>query len=326
MEKQLGPNVVTLGYVGNAGRRLPATININQPTTSANIYPIASEPGVMANLVESIGVSSYNAMQVLYSRRFNNGLSANMNYTWAHQLNDVATFGEGPVNYACVRYGCEVDNPWTGGTDIANGLRYDWGNGDSDARHRFNTMLSYQEPFGKNMRGVKGAVVKGWGLSGSGRWGTGTPFSVSNSRGLSGISGVMSDRPNMISNPMKAGNVTLPGGSTCVGPSKLGSPIGGVKYGFNPCAFAYQTAGTLGNERRNQLFGPHSWSMNAALAKDFPVTEKASISFRAEAFNVTNTHPDTTPGSSLGNDLTYAIESSGVQPGRQVQFDLKLKF
>ncbi len=77
------------------------------------------------------------------------------------------------------------------------------------------------------------------------------------------------DRPNTIADPR-------------TGPHTL-------THFFNTAAFAPQPLGTIGNTQRNSLFGPHFRHVDLSVFKDFPVTERATIQFRVESFNISNT-------------------------------------
>jgi hypothetical protein len=324
LEKQMGGNVFTLGYVGNAGRHIMIGENINQVTTygSENPYPASGSGSIVERT--TAGTSSYNAMQLMYTRRLTSGLTSNVNYTWSHDLDIGDPGGVGlPIQVSCPRYGCQVDNPVTG-TPSITGIKYDYGNSNNDLRHRVAVMTSYHEPFGNSLRGVAGAIAKGWTVDGSGSWQTGLPFSVMTHASSLGL---MMQRDDIISNPYKAGDVTMPDGTTCTGPNKLGSGT------FNKCAF-WDDASTsidpggpdyLGNSHRNSLFAPHSWVMNSAISKEFPVYESYRLMFRAEAFNLTNTTNDASPDSTLGDALLGTIART-ASTGRQVQFALRLSF
>ena len=57
----------------------------------------------------------------------------------------------------------------------------------------------------------------------------------------------------------------------------------------NPGAFAAPRGLTLGDAGRNSLRNPDRWNFDMSLFKNFKVSEKSLVEFRAEAFNVFNT-------------------------------------
>ena len=104
VEEQFGPNVATIGYVGNIGQHLPESINnINQP---APFNPITNPGGsarplnnLLPNLsgvsyIQSEGISNYNALQTSFQRRFTKGLAFDANYTWGKGLSDITGFSQ----------------------------------------------------------------------------------------------------------------------------------------------------------------------------------------------------------------------------------------
>jgi hypothetical protein len=123
---------------------------------------------------------------------------------------------------------------------------------------------------------------------------------------------------------------TNPGSSGADRPNQLlGATLSkpGVNRFFNTEAFAAQTPGTLGDERSNQLYGPHNRRIDASLFKGFALNREATLQFRTEVFNVTNTATFSAPSNYLGGanfgqltDLT-----SGYTP-REIQFALRLQF
>ena len=93
----------------------------------------------------------------------------------------------------------------------------------------------------------------------------------------------------------------------------------------------------LGNEQRNQVYGPGTQALGFSLFKAFPIYEEAKLQFRAESFNLLNTPTFANP-----NETINAYDANGVavpnvgvgQIGsttaasspRQLQFALKLIF
>jgi hypothetical protein len=113
--------------------------------------------------------------------------------------------------------------------------------------------------------------------------------------------------------------------------SKLGTP----DLYFDPCSFALQQAGFLGNLGRNTLISPGVATVDFSLAKTFGVaaiSEDFKIEFRSEFFNLLN-HPN------FGLPVRTMFSSGATQPrgdagritgtnttGRQIQLGLKLTF
>jgi Carboxypeptidase regulatory-like domain len=321
IEKAFGPNVLTIGYVGVHGSHLPETINdINEP--SPNNFNAANLPrplaGVLPNLgsvgwLASEGVSNYNGLQTSFQRRLSSGLTASLNYTWSHALSDVTGMSE------------EGQEGWSNG-DPFNIRRYEYSNADNDIRHRFAGTATYVLPFGKNLTGAKKMLLGGWQTNAILAWQSGHPFTVVNNGndggfgnrahgGIGGNGGV--DRPNMYA---AGAGVPADAGSTC---------ITGFGHDFCPQAF-----GTVGNEPRNALFGPHFRHLDMSLFKDFQVRESLKLQFRTEVFNVSNTpnyfinnNVNSSPATLLGNGSFG--QTTGVDPNyvpRQFQFVLKILF
>jgi hypothetical protein len=310
VQKQFGDNIVSVGYVGNLGRDLTVQPNINQPATYFDPYPFPNQPGTSIAQRESAGGSEYNALQLTFQRRFTHGLTANVNYTYANMLDNASVTDEsqGGSFLNCVGY-CQMDNRSNPASPIVvdGWQRYDWGNGDLDIRHRFTAMVNYDLPFGKNFQGIARVLANGWSLNGIGVWSSGLPFTVVNNSNVSGIIGVGNDRPDQI-------------GSTV-----LSNPT--INEWFNTAAFVTQTAGTLGNETRNTLFGPPQRRIDLSIFKNFLIGERFHLQFRAESFNLTNTPNFANPASTLEGGGYGTISSTmPLSTPREIQFGLKLLF
>jgi hypothetical protein len=92
------------------------------------------------------------------------------------------------------------------------------------------------------------------------------------------------------------------------------------------CHGLSQTPGTLGNESRNQVFGPHQRRLDFSVVREFPIREDLRLQFRGEFFNLTNTANLAQPGSAIGNNLGVISSTSPGATPREIQFSLKVLF
>jgi hypothetical protein len=157
----------------------------------------------------------------------------------------------------------------------------------------------YGSPFARTLLG-------GWNLSGIVSLRSGfvnTVYSdVDNS-----LSGVGSDRPDLIGNPY------FPSGRS------RGQQIAAW---LNPAAFAPNAPGTFGDVGRNAYFGPGFASTDLGLHKDFPIKEKLTAQFRFEMFNALNRVNLQAPNLYIDSP-TFMQITSAYDP-RVLQFALKL--
>jgi hypothetical protein len=336
VEQQFGPNVFTIGYVGNAGQHLPELFNdINVPTPAQVLAskstgynaprPLnATLPNVgQIKWLASEGVSNYSALQASFQRRFAKGLAFDANYAWGHALSDIVGFSQ------------EGYQGW-GDADPTQVRKIEYGNAENDIRSRFALSIDYELPFKNFSNKAEKAVLGGWQVNSIVAWQTGKPVSITNTGSPNDLANPLygggSDRPNQVSNPFSTEG-TCPASSGYTLPSHLKG--GGGSYWFNPCAFARQDEGTVGSTGRNTIYGPHFRHIDFSLFKDFPITEALKLQFRAEAYNITNTPNfylnnnvnDSSSGARLGDGSFGKLnESDPNNVPRQLQFALKLKF
>jgi hypothetical protein len=111
---------------------------------------------------------------------------------------------------------------------------------------------------------------------------------------------------------------------------------------FDPLAFQEVTAPRFGNAGFNSLRGPHLYNLDFGLFRDFAITERVHVQFRAEAFNFTNTPHFALPGNNVSDmvlnngrvaDLGGFSEITSVTnlaregiDERQFRFGLRLAF
>jgi len=341
IQKEFGANVISVGYVGELGRH--AEVNgapENQPTepslsgtpplTLGGVTPLGTLPGFpwlqkISGLTEANnwGTSAYEGLQASFVRRFNKGLTVNLNYTWSHTMSDINS-NACVSSYFATQTPCLVDSSngvsATSPRQVFGFQQYAWGNDPLDVEDRITWGINYQLPFGKSMTGVEGAIVKGWGVNTSGSWQTGIPFSVSASSNTSQLTpGQLLDQ---------------------IGSGKLSNPT--IHDWFKLTDFVQPATGTLGNQRIDQIVGPSQKRLDASLFKDFPIKEQIRLQFRAEVFNLFNTPNFGNPGASIaftgtGPSAPVNLTGTHVTTGeinslnatwnqREVQFALKLLF
>jgi hypothetical protein len=285
--------VMSVGYVAAAGHHLIDRYNIaNQlfkTSGGTHLYPGMGSIDVQ----DARGNSIYNGLQAQVSRRFSNGLQFNAAYTFSKTIDD----GEGANAVK---------------EQIFQSIPLDRGLSEQDVRHRFVLSGVYELPFGRgrklanSINKAEDAFIGGWQLNAILTLQSGLPFTPT-------TPGNPSDaRPDVV------GNLTTNPGNT-------------QEY-FNIKALAPAPVnadgvllrqGTLG---RNVLIGPGVNTIDLSMHKNFTLTERFKLEFRAEAFNIANhpvySNPNTDITAGNFGQITGTLQSSE----RQLQGVLRLFF
>lgn len=283
-------SMLQVAYIGNRGLHIdgPAR-NMNRliPGTTTRPYPQFGNISLYTDYLNSY----YNALQATFRHRMRAGLSFNMNYTWAHSLDNAPTL-------------------FASFSDDAN-ARLDYGNADGDVRHSLQFDYIYELPAAPMLPKVIGS---GWQVNGITVMRKGFP--------ITGMScacdplrvGAFTSRPDYVGTDARPANIDLPNAQ------------------LNIAAFAVPPVGRVGNLGRNVLKGPHAINFDFSLFKNFPVTERQKVEFRAEMFNIFNTPQFGNPSGNItapatfGRSLSTISTSSGFATNRQVQFALRYMF
>jgi hypothetical protein len=327
--------VVEASYIGNQGRhiwRRGVSYNDVVPSSRLLVAQAARSVGgagaalIDANRVrlglgpvlgtESTGNSSYNAFQLWMNRRFSNRLAFQVSYSWSHAITNIP-----------------LQSFTTATTDPFN-YDLDRGDADLDRRHIFVANAVYDLPLFKGLGSVGSAVLGGWQLNGIVSLLDGTPVDVISGANTAGLTGPGSQRPDLV-----------PGVPIYL---NTGNPL---QY-LNPAAFALPGVGKFGSLGRGAIRGPGINNVDFSVNKNFRLTERYGLQFRAEMFNLFNhvnfigvnpglgfnntaasptdpcngTVPKTDGTASCGSAVGNFGLVTGNRGPREIQFGLKFTF
>ncbi len=295
---------VGAAYVGTSSSNLPFARDINYPVLTAtataagaNILSRRPNPAFGAVLqLDSDQTASYHGLQITSAMRMSHHVSFNAFYTYSHTRDSV-----------------QLQNSTTQGlAQNYSKLFEDEGRADTDQRHVFSMSLNYQPDYYKGRNGLLRNIINGWSISPIIKLRSGLPFSITNGNVDANLDGQTSDRAQLIGDP------------------HLANPT--AAQWFNTAAFAQNKVvtgvATDGNSPRNLLDGPRYRVVDLALSRDFSLTERVKLRFRAEGTNIFNMVNLGQPGNSVPSGATSATFGviTSAAPMRKLQFGLRLNF
>jgi len=247
------------------------SVLIPDPNNPGKFIPLQCCSADMGNYFGMDASSKYNALQIKVEKRISQGLQFVSHYTWS-----MARFYDS--NYFAI-------DP-----------KLAYGPMNINRNHAWVTNVLYDLPFGKGKKYMGSAntltdyVIGGWRLTSITQWAGGLPWTP-NYNECSQDEDVSICRPDRASGSFKVGRQTVT------------DPVNGATYinWFTPVAplttngatggvFARPAAGTIGNIGYDSFRGPHLFTSNLSLAKNFRITERYRAEFRMDANNIFN-HP-----------------------------------
>jgi hypothetical protein len=306
---------------------IPATTGLLGQPTIGQGYLLKPYPQYLYTtvLTPTIGNSYYESWFFKAQKRFAGGVLLG-SYTYAHLRSDV-----------------DVLNPWSeqnrygvgGGEGVQDNTNTRGGEGSLssfDVPHRVVLSFVRDLPFGaghkflSSAHGLPGKLVSGWSANGITIFQTGFPIAFQDAA------------PNLLETDFAIGNG---------GPGPPGAGVSRPNYTpgcntaapdtstlqahlaqwFNTSCFALPGPWQFGNEPRvdPNLRSAGVNNTDFAISKKTAITERATLVFRAEAFNIFNrvqwTEPNPQPGSATFGQIT----SQANQP-RILQFALRLTY
>lgn len=244
--------------------------------------------------VELTASSIYNALQASLRRNVGR-LTMSFAYTWSHSIDDSSD-----------RY----DDTFV---DSYN-LRANRASSNFDQRHVLSASWVWDLPY-QSGTGLVRNLLGGWQYSGIFTFQTGTPFSV--------VNGLFGDNAGVANGVGTGSYADLVADPNAV-PAGINGTPGAPPVLYNPNAFLAPTGLTFGNSGRNALRNPNRTNFDMALYKHFKPIERATIEFRAEAFNIFNITQWQTIDNSLGS-ATF-LQPTEAHRARTLQFGLKMWF
>jgi hypothetical protein len=290
VQHEILPSLIMITqYVGNLDWHQNVWIPINNYPLSTPLatreaaanHSLATIPSLLAASYPGFGnirlqsttqTGSYNSFQAGLRQQNKHGLSYELDYTYAHQIDSTP----GSVD---VDNNNPTRNPWN--------LKYDKGSGILDRRQVFSGNYEYKVPFFNHSSGLTKSVLGGWEVSGTVISEAGLPWlgnvAPSNTYGDTvGLGGDYSIRPNLAGKPHY---------------TKTSQPLGGInRYRYvDSTGFSAPTPSWLGgpnlgfgNMGKDAVVGPGRTNFSTALYKSFAFGEAAHFEFRADSFNTFN--------------------------------------
>lgn len=344
--------VLEVGYVGTHTVHLRETrdnleaqsaspakpIDINSPFCNPN--PCVITANTLANAIartRAQGINGYSGFQLFADDAYShyNSLQTTVSRRW----------GAGYFQ-AAYTFSKSLDATSTGNTAFNTAfndettLRDSYGPSDFDRTHRLVVSYRYELPFFKSAEGAKRALLADWALSGITIAQSGLPFSVLDSGAGTAFLGA-GFTPSTLTGSLASG-ATL---SSALSTGGIGSRVtnGYLNPGaFTPAALLYPTicdpvnnpnfcATGFGNLARNTFRGPGQQNWDFSLIKNFKLTERQSLRFTTDFFNLWN-------HANFGNPTVNDVETIGaanspfgkitstVGTPRLIQFSLRYAF
>jgi hypothetical protein len=280
--------------------QIPGSSSIGRPTIPvAQMMKTYPEYTTVALFRNNVGNTDYHALELRMEKRVSNGLWFLASYTRSKLIDDASS-----VFDASVLTGPIANYPVA--DSFNRRLEQDVSNGDIP--NAFALSWTYDLPIGtghlRHPGGFAGKLLDGWQVAGIVTLQSGTPIAVTQATNNLAFAGFGTQRPN------------------CSGPPSFGQRS--VAEWFDVNAITVNSALALGTCSRNPVRGPGFQDADLAFIKRTPLTDRFSMDFRVEFFNLTNTPPLGAPNTVAGS-AGFGSITSASDP-RVVQLALKLSF
>jgi len=293
--------LVEVAYHGAKSVHLMSVLNYNetepfppQPPNYQQIFPYPQLGTV--NIYESRARSNYNALQARLERRFANGFSGLVSYTWQQTLTDLdassvgAAFGAGA------------------GLQTIKDIGANYGPAVFDRPHRLIVTWLYALPFFQQRHNLLGVVAGGWQIAAIGTFQDG-PALTPSSYGVA----FAGSHANVLGDP------NLPRGERT------------IDRWFDVNQLSNPAPGQLGNAGKGVIRGSGNNRWDFVISKFLDFGAGHRLELRAELFNALNEpqfdDPVVTPGNNpVAGKIMSASDFGFNQTERVIQLAIKYGF
>lgn len=283
-------NGITTNTVANAPQRVPFLGFAPTGTSS----------------IETYGFSMFHSLQATLKRQFNHGVQFQAAYTWSKVMSTVQGSGMTAVFAG-----------GSGNSNDPNDRFQRWSPAGYDRTHRIVLVYLWKIPSLTGGGFFLREALRNWSLSGVTTIQTGTPLTITDSRGGS-IYGFASTSRAQLCPSITYGDIPTRGST--------GSRVNNYFNNAAFCAVPVIGNGTgYGNSGAGIVRGPDQNNFDFSLAKTFKTGERGTVEFRSEFFNALNHVQYSNPGTSYGTASFGVIGSTSVA-ARLIQFGLKYNF
>jgi hypothetical protein len=243
------------------------------------------------------GISAYNALQAHVEKRMSHGFQVGFSYTYSHSTDEQSAMG---LFY-------NGNNPLN--------LRSGYGLSDFDRKHVINFTYRYELPKFFPGSSFKGKVADGWSISGLTVIQSGQPYSVIDYSGA--VGSIFYGVNDGITNPIVplsgcTAKQALTGASgvypgvPALNASCFGIPLlaEGALNGAIPSNDPYET-NFIDEGQRNIFRQPWQRRADMEIVKVTPITERYSLRYSFDVFNLTNTASFDIPIDDVSQNINY---------------------
>jgi outer membrane receptor protein involved in Fe transport len=343
VEQQFKGFVADVGYVGTNAVRPLTNMNVNASAPGTGSAGGLLSTALGQNYTGTINAlvpfksNNYNSLQTKVTRHFAGGSIAGLAWTWSKAIDYEDNEDLSSLAFPDPAF-------WSKNRGLAS----------YDRTHNIEAYSVFELPFGKSepwaKSGIGNAILGGWQINPIVSIMSGVPFTVSaggnlNANGSGQTADLVAPFKLAHGKPLRTGATCAQTDLTC--------------HYFDPSVFAaplITSAATAhyGNTNRDEFRGPGYFNMNLSVIRNFRLTERFTMQFRADAFGLTNTphfaNPNTScPGNAAavgtiageggvcntGSNNNFGVITGTASPGgffgpdsgaRTIWFGANLKF